>query len=1086
MKDVQMKEQYARKLKSVRGKVNLKLSLRTLAGVVLLFLVGIHLYYLLWKNMDHASQALIYMNICIRVTLVLTLIYLIFRAYQKLYDDRATARLLDSVSGETDDLYQNAYELNEKFKDDVIVEALTDKALSRFSTSPPRIPRVISSGLLLLIFSVYLGIVSVWAMDVQNFSRAFRQFYTNKSEKIVYKSTIELSPGNVRIGKNTSLTIRVLNPETRLEHRLFYRTDKAWRQLALTDYRYTFEALDNDIDYYVENNAAKSQIYHVETLDEPYVKNWLLSYAYPAYTGLHTIADTLSYGNISAYPQTQVTLGIRTNVPVKNAIMRFADGTSVPLSAIDPRNYIGRLTVTKAQTWYLEMVDELGRRSKPEEKTISLIPDNPPQIKISFPAQDVMLNQDLLLPLIINADDDFGLQNCNLKFIVNEGEAMSVPIQSLIPTKLFAKDYIFDMKNLGLMPGSVVTYWAEVFDNSPAHQKAESTKYRAKLPSIEDIYREIERKEKAKQSELEQVKDKSDQLKQDFEEKRREILKDEKVDYQDKKELENLLKDQEQLAKQVDNIADDYQQLIEKMQANSTLSPEMLQKMMKIQELMEQISNEDLQKAMEKFNENLKNLDPDALRKAMENFKFSMEDFSQKIDQTLKLLESIKKEQAVQKALQISQEMEKMQSALQEKTSDPKQGNEKLAQEQKDISDKYENLKEELDKLDNMLDPAKDKQAKDQLSELQKDMQNAKMEKNLQDSQDQLQQNKRASAAQSQQEAMEKMRTFTKRLAKMKESMSSGSQQQIIKAIQTTIRELLIFSKNHEELAGKFKNDPYLILSDLIAEYDGIDLSLGKLYSNPQVLMFVPPKFFIDLTSTHTSFRDLFVNVNEMQYTQIPQVLNSVQKGLNLMIYDLMQALKNQGQGSGSGSGMQSLMQMLEQMGQEQMAMNMLTQSLMQQMQQQGGGMTPAMQQQMQKLASDQQRLADNLKRALQNNPDAQKQGNSLQQIIDEAESVSRQLKAGQINRDTLERQERIVSKLLDAQRSINQREMSQKRKGETNLKQDWESSGKNPDFETMRRSAMLDETYRSYPREYQQVILEYLKRVNNASGEGR
>ena len=34
-------------------------------------------------------------------------------------------------------------------------------------------------------------------------------------------------------------------------------------------------------------------------------------------------------------------------------------------------------------------------------------------------------------------------------------------------------------------------------------------------------------------------------------------------------------------------------------------------------------------------------------------------------------------------------------------------------------------------------------------------------------------------------------------------------------------------------------------------------------------------------------------------------------------------------------------------------------------------------------IANDQQRLAENLKRALQNNPDAQKQGSSLKQIAE-------------------------------------------------------------------------------------------------------
>jgi len=168
-------------------------------------------------------------------------------------------------------------------------------------------------------------------------------------------------------------------------------------------------------------------------------------------------------------------------------------------------------------------------------------------------------------------------------------------------------------------------------------------------------------------------------------------------------------------------------------------------------------------------------------------------------------------------------------------------------------------------------------------------------------------------------------------------------------------------------------------------------------------------------------------------------------------------------------------MKMLQQMGQEQMAMNMLTQQLLQQMQQQGGRLGTAEQQQLQRLASEQERLAENIRRALQNNPEAQKQGNSLKQMADEMEAVSRQLKQNRLDQDLVNRQERILSKLLDAQKSINKREFSQKRKAETAEN----NNNRNvpiTDFESLRKKALLDEQYRSFPKEYQQVIQQYLK----------
>ncbi|MFO7660114.1 MAG: DUF4175 family protein, partial [Candidatus Cloacimonadaceae bacterium] len=781
---------------------------------------------------------------------------------------------------------------------------------------------------------------------------------------------------------------------------------------------------------------------------------------------------------------TLVTLTIETNVAVKAATINFANGQSKPLQAVTEKSFVTQLEVLEPLSWYLELTDELGRKNPPEEKRIEVIPDNPPEISIPEPGDDVILNQNLLLPLRIVASDDFGLKNLLLKYQINDQNLQNIEVQGIINSTNLDLDYVVSLQEQMLLPGDIVTYWAEINDNSPEQQKAVSKKYKARFPSIEEIYREIERQETAGKEDLKEILKQSQEMQQDFEQKRRELLKQENLSWEDKKQLEDIVQTQEKLSDQVNQVADEYQNLIDKLQNNQALSQETLEKMQKIQEILSEIDNEQLQKALEQFSQSLQNLDPEAIKKAMENFKFSLEDFNQKIEQTLKLLESIKKEQAVQKALQISEEMEKMQQALHDKTSDSKNPSEKLAEEQSKINDKLDAINEELDKIDDLLDDNQDKQAKDIMDELRSEMEKDKLQQDMQSSQQSLSQNQRSQSQSAQQQAMQKMRKMSNKLRDMKNSIAAGSSQQIMQAMQTAVRELLIFSQKHEETAAKYKQDPYTVLPDLLSGYEGMQLSINKLFSNPMVMMFVPPKFFMDTNQTAQSYRDFFINVNEMQYFNIPKNLEGVQQGLNLMAYDLIQAMNQSSQSGGGGGGMESLMKMLQQMGQEQMAMNMLTQQLLQQMQQSGGRLGSAEQQQLQRLASEQERLAENLKRALQNNPEAQKQGSSLKQMADEMEAIARQLKQNRIDQDLVNRQERILSKLLDAQKSINKREFSQKRKAETALENPDNPFIPSTDFNLLRRKALLDEQYRAFPREYQQVIQQYLKLLNEQSGQ--
>lgn len=1056
------------------NRINLGIIIRTIVHSALLFGCALHLYFVLWLILGAHSPTLLYANIAIRVALALVIIYVVWQGFKDFWDYHKLTRYLDLSHGAGDDLYQNTLELFHKDPHSQISKALVAESIKRLSENKYPIPKAFSRFHVISILLLCFALTSFWYLFRVDFKDAFKQFYSNRAPQIEYKEDVRLIPGNLTIGKNQEVTIRVDDPDPRLEYRLYYRIGENWRELGLVDNSYTFDRLQNSIEYYAENSFDQSPIYQIRVLDEPIVKKWEISYLYPAYTGMKTYTDSMSYGNIEAYSGTQVTLRIRSNVALESAAMVFSDASQRELTKIEDTDFVTQFIITEPGQWHMRLVDVLGRNSRPEPKSIRILPDEAPRISIPFPGEDTTLNQNLILPLIISADDDFGLANASLHFAINQKESQSIEISSIIPNRIFNTDYLWDLQSLDLFPGDVVTYWAEIYDNAPTPQKGQSIRYHARFPSIEEIYAEIESQEDQRKEDLAENLDKSRKLQEEFEKKRRELLKNPELDWEDQKHLENILQQQENLAQDVENIADNYQELISKMQANSALSRDTLEKMMKIQELMQEIANDELYDALRKMEDAMKNVDAEELRKAMENFQFSMEDFAQKIEQTLALLESIKNEQAIQKALQISEEIEKMQHALSKKTPEAENNHLKLADEQGQIYDKYKNLEEELQALKDQLEG--DPNAKRSLEELLQEMQKSSVDEDMQSSQKALQANDRSSSSQAQEEAMKKLRKFTLKLGEMKESMSSGSQSDMMNAVERAIRELLIFSKNHEETKARYENDPYPILPDLIASYEGIQISLNNLFSKPQVSMILPPKFYTDTSDTQRHYREIFTGLGQNIQPRIDQELDGIQSGLNLMAYDLMLAMQNTSSGGGGGGGMQSLMQMLEQMGQEQMAMNMLAEQLMMQMQAQGGKMDAEMQKQIQKLATDQERLAENLKRALQNDPEAQKQGNTLKQIIEEAEAVARNLRQNQFTPELMKQQEHILSRLLDAQRSITKRDTSERRRAQTGsgLPSDAQATG--VDYDSLRRAMMRDEDFRNYPREYQQLIMEYLK----------
>jgi DNA-directed RNA polymerase specialized sigma24 family protein len=69
---------------------------------------------------------------------------------------------------------------------------------------------------------------------------------------------------------------------------------------------------------------------------------------------------------------------------------------------------------------------------------------------------------------------------------------------------------------------------------------------------------------------------------------------------------------------------------------------------------------------------------------------------------------------------------------------------------------------------------------------------------------------------------------------------------------------------------------------------------------------------------------------------------------------------------------------------------------------------------------------------------------------------------------------------MLEGQRSINSRDRSQRRRGETADERLWElPTDLNIDFGTVAERRILEDEIQRLPLQYRQIILEYLRRMN-------
>ncbi|MCF7911218.1 MAG: DUF4175 domain-containing protein [Candidatus Cloacimonetes bacterium] len=1070
---------FEKKIVKLRKSQNLVTTSRYLILAIALFLIIQILFYGLYQaNLGRLPQ--FYTAFTLKVLLIMGLLFMAVSCMRAWINDREAAALLDRYNHDKQDTYQNAWELLhlEKQRNELI-ELVLFQADKKSESQEIKADRSPLKSIWQIATAIAITLLMIFIFDSRGLADSISYFQQMKLPPEQHKAFVEVIPGNIAISRGSDLLVEVLNAEAGVEHRLLWKREKIWREEVIFENRKRFENLDHSLSYCVKTPYAVSDTFQVDVYDLPVVQEYNVKYDYPAYTGMKGELLQKASGHLKALSGTDITLSIKANNPIDTALVVFDDGAMLRMDRQGKSDFQVKFELEKNGFYRVNLQDFLGNMNDRVEKTMTAIPDAYPEIVILSPGRDTLLDQNMLLPLSIRATDDYGLQNLKLKYYINNEAEDSLIVQKDITGSAIELEYIFNLNDIWLIPGDRLNYWLEITDNTPWGQTTRSERYIARFPSISEIYAEIEAEEEAKTNYLEKLSEDSELLQKDFEEKRRELMKKEDYDWEDKKDLENLMQKQEELSENVENMAESYQDLVDKMQNNQALSQETLEKMQRIQELMEEISSDEMKQAMEDMQKAMENMDPEMMQKAMENMKFSMEDFSQQIDQTLKLLEDIKKEQTMQKALEIAEEMEKMQSDLNERTEEGSESSEKLAEEQQQQQDKLAELQKQMEEALALLDPQKDSKVQEQMQNLMESGMMDSLDSDISSASQKLQQQEMSQAQQSQQNAMSKMQRLRSHLENMSSMMSMSGSMDIAAALDVAIRSFIFMSRQQQNISSSYARDPFIILPDLIAEFEGINLALQKLYAVPMIVLALGPKFVYDVNYTMAEFRELFQYINDAKSGKVAEYLLNIQKGINMMIYDLMQSSQNMQQGGGGG-GMQSLMQQLQQMSEQQMMMNMMTQQIYQQMMQ-GGKPSQQMLQEMRRLAEEEERLAENLKRSLQNNPEAQKQTSSINKMIEDLEGISRNLKRGKIDQDLIDTQERILSRLLDAQKSIHKRDFSKKRKAETSDFLDWDTPEEiQLKFDKLRQKALLEENYQNYPQEYQELIREYLKRLNS------
>jgi hypothetical protein len=784
-----------------------------------------------------------------------------------------------------------------------------------------------------------------------------------------------------------------------------------------------------------------SSLSHLVTVFPPgHIRSMKISVLPPAYTGRS--AYTLeNEGNLEVEKGSRIEWNLESEHLQQ---LKFQPGNSEAENFKKSGNgFRYHLLARQPVAYKISSLNLMGQPDLEFSYQISIREDEHPRIQVRSFQDSVSMSK---MYYAGNIADDYGFSR--LSAILQDPSSKTIVAETRLGFSRGEKTGSFVFSPEGKMAELIhekpLLLLFKVWDNDAVSgpKVAASQIFDVKEASKEALAKSTDQMDARNEEKMEELVKKTQSLEKNSKKMLENLKGKKELNWQDKKELENFAEKQKDLFKQIEDLKKEAEKALKNKQENEIQSQELLEKQEQINKMLEELLDEktkemlkELQQLLEKQEKN-----PDKLQDAFEKMQEKNEFIQNELDRAMEMLKQLKVEEKLDKAIKdIEKLAEKENKTGEENEKKGNQGSEeqkeKGLQEQKEMDKMFQEVKEDLKQMQELNKELKDKNDIDTGEQEQKEI-----DQEQQNSSEQMKQGKMSKAGGSQKKAAQKMKKMAE---KMKESMmemqGGGADQEDIGDLRAIIENLLQLSFDQEEVYKQVSvvnqlEPKYLALSQkqvkIKDDSEIIKDSLKVLAQRaPQIQSFVMKELFemdaaIKEAVKYTKARrpDLASIRGQLSMTHI--------NNLTVMLKDALEQMQQQQQQQGSGS------KSCKKPGKGKPkpgSMGQMQKQLNDQISQLKNGKKPGQQlskelaQLAQKQAAMRRALAE-LEKAMQR---GKEKSGGLGDVKSLMEKTERDLLNKKLTPETIQRQQQILTRLLESEKALMEREQDQRREAE-------------------------------------------------------
>ncbi len=811
----------------------------------------------------------------------------------------------------------------------------------------------------------------------------------------------------------------------------------------------TLTDFERNVHIWAQVEGSSSDTVLVKVLPRPRLARLEVTLQPPRYTGLNPMELPEGIGDITALPGTNAHIQIEANRNLSGATLLVDVGDGELRSfdmGVSDRAASGSFQISRKGAWWIELTADDGVQGKdPLQWAIALQEDLPPSIDIRLPDDGYEIPETMQAPLGLIIDDDYGISRANLRYrvynsimspdSVGEDQYSSIGLNGHEETRgRWIIQTIWGFADMPLLPSEEIRFFIEAWDNDGwrGPKRSRSEERRMVYLSLDDLYRESNQEEEAVTEEMMRMLENAERMRDDMAQTLEEMRSNpEDMTWEQSQAMEQAVQSQEEMMQQLEQVRETIENMQQRFEENKMVNTELLEKYQRLQELLEEMATPEMQQAMEELQNAIEDMDGERIREALEQLTQNQEAMIESLDRSLSILEQLKLERRMEELVQRASDLAQREAELEERLSEGNADTEREAMRQQQVEQDYENL---LSEMENVADELEDQYSDvaDSLREMAEQMRNEEFDQSLNETTQQLQQNQQKRAQQSSKQNKERLQQMQQQMMSMQQQMIEQNKQAIEEQMDRIIQELLLISRRQEDL----RTESALLgvasprYRELAARQESMISALNRASESAGDLMketfFVGAKLMGELEVAHTQMDAALSRYTDRRARDATGAQSNAMAAIHRSLLTLNQA-KNEMQSSGSGTGYQEMMEKLQQMAQQQQAINQSTQGMPMPMPGQQAG-----QQMLSQMAAKQQALSEAMRQLEQQAQGMDEMLGSLDGMGQAMEEVANDLRDNNVTERTRRIQQRILQRLLDSQRSLQEREYSRERLSRT------------------------------------------------------